>query len=214
MITDIPTEQTTAFTDVFLAVLAMVAIAALRPHAGRDRWKVAVWSWVFGLLALSATLGAAAHGLDIPPGVRTALWQPLFLALGALVGLFVVAAVYELRGRGAARRLLPFMLGMAVVFYGLTRLFSGMFRVFLIYEAAAMVLALLIFLSLARAGRRGAGIIAVAIVINIVAAAIQESESVAVTWIWSFDHNGLFHLVQMVAVVVLVIGLRRSLAET
>lgn len=213
MITDIPTEQTTAATDLVLGLLAVAAIVVLRRYSSHDRWKVGIWSWVFGMLALAALLGALAHGLEISSGVRTLLWQPLFLALGALVGLFVVAAVYDLRGRRQAGRLLPVMLGLAAVFYGLTRLFEGAFRVFLVYEALAMLLALGIYLQLARSGLRGAGLISAAIVLNMIAAAIQESESVSVTWIWAFDHNGIFHLVQMVAVVVLVVGLKKSLAS-
>jgi len=211
LITEIPTERTTAFTDLLLAALSLAAIAALRPLAARERWKVTIWSWVFALLALGATLGALAHGLDLAASTRTLLWQPLFLALGALVGLFVVAAVYDLRGRKPALRLLPLMLGLALAFYALTRLFAGAFRVFLVYEAAAMILALVIYLVLARAGRPGSFVIAAAIVLNLVAGAIQESESLMVTWLWRFDHNGLFHLAQMVAIVVLVVGLRISL---
>jgi len=99
------------------------------------------------------------------------------------------------------------------LFFLLTQLIRGSFLVFVIYEAVAMLLALSIYAYLAVRHRRdGAALMAVAIVLNIVAAAIQASGSVSLTVIWPFDHNGVFHLVQMVAVVVLVLGLRRALA--
>lgn len=144
--------------------------------------------------------------------LKDLLWQPLFLALGLVVALFVVAAVHDWQGRGVSRRLLPVMLLVGAGFFGLTRIATGTFLVFIIYEAVAMVFALVVYGSLAANGKlRGAAIVAVAIVLNIVAAGIQASGSVAVTVGVPFDHNGLFHIVQAVAVVVLVAGLEQGL---
>ena len=48
---------------------------------------------------------------------------------------------------------------------------------------------------------------------NIVAAAIQASGTVRLNLGVPLDHNGVFHLVQMVAIVVLVAGVGRSLGN-
>jgi hypothetical protein len=150
--------------------------------------------------------------MEMSEELKDLLWQPLFLALGLVVALFVVAAVYDWKGRGVSRRLLPVMLLVGAGFFGLTRIATGTFLVFIIYEAVAMVFALVVYGSLAANGKlRGAAIVAVAIVLNIVAAGIQASGSVAVTVGVPFDHNGLFHIVQAVAVVVLVAGLEQGL---
>ncbi len=187
-------------------------MAYLRRWRERDRWKVTVWSWVFGLLAIAGLLGAVAHGLALSEGVRDLLWQPLFLSLGLVVALFVVGAVYDWRGRAAARRILPFMVVVGVAFYGITLILSGGFLVFVLYEAAAMLFALAAYLALAARRRlAGAGWMAAGIALNIVAAAIQATGAVSVTLIWPFDHNGVFHLVQIVAIVVLMHGLGTSL---
>ena len=50
--------------------------------------------------------------------------------------------------------------------------------------------------------------IAASVAVNIVAATVQATEAVEFTVIWSFDHNGAFHLVQLVAIGLLVRGLR------
>jgi len=47
-----------------------------------------------------------------------------------------------------------------------------------------------------------------------VAAAIQATQAASFTFIWPFDHNGVFHLVQMVALVVLCAGLQSSLVSS
>jgi hypothetical protein len=94
----------------------------------------------------------------------------------------------------------------------LTRVVAGTFLVFVVYEAVAMLFALVLYATLAiRRTLPGAATIAVAIVLNIVAAGVQASGSVAVTVVVPFDHNGVFHVAQTVAVVVLYVGLARGL---
>jgi len=199
-------------TDVVLAVVAVVCIVRLRRFRDADPWKVGLWSWVFGLLAFAAALGAVVHGLEMSQATSDVLWHPLFLSLGLVVGLFVVAAIYDWKGRTASRRLLPVMLLTGVAFFVLTRIVTGTFLVFVAYEAVAMVFAFVLYTGLAMGKRlEGAGTIAAAIVLNIVAAAIQATGSVTVTIGVPFDHNGLFHVVQAVAVVVLVVGLEKGL---
>jgi hypothetical protein len=132
--------------------------------------------------------------------------------LGLVVGLFVVAAVHDFLGGQASRRLVPVMVAVGVGFFVLTRVVAGTFLVFVVYEAVAMVIALVLYATLAiRRTLPGAGTIALAVVLNIAAAAVQASGSVAVTVVVPFDHNGVFHLVQTVAVVVLYVGLERGM---
>jgi len=206
------TELTTAATDGLLGILAVIGLVILSSYRDRDSWRIGVWSSVLTTLAVVSLLGTVVHGLALSDTARDLIWRPLYLLLGLLVALFVVAGVYDWRGRITAGRLLPVAVVVAVLFFLLTQLIRGSFLVFVIYEAVAMLLALSIYAYLAVRHRRdGAALMAVAIVLNIIAAAIQASGSVSLTVIWPFDHNGVFHLVQMVAVVVLVLGLRRSL---
>ncbi|MGH8658414.1 MAG: DUF6962 family protein, partial [Gammaproteobacteria bacterium] len=46
---------------------------------------------------------------------------------------------------------------------------------------------------------------------TIVAAAFQANRNIELTLIWTFDHNGVFHLIQMTGLVALVAGLRAAL---
>ena len=54
-------------------------------------------------------------------------------------------------------------------------------------------------------------LMAAGVLVTLIAAGVQASGAVSVTLIWQFDHNGLFHLIQMVGVVLLVAGLRAAL---
>lgn len=208
----IVTELTTAATDALLAVLALVCIRHLAVRRSADPQKVTLWVLVLALLAVASALGAVAHGLDLSPDILWLLWQPLFLSLGLVVALFVVAAVYDGFGAAAARRLLIPALVAGGAFYLLTLVFPGTFMVFVLYEAVAMLVALALYVRLAiRDGQKWAWLMVLGIGLNIVAAAIQASGTVRLDLGVPFDHNGVFHLVQMVAIVVLVLGVGGSL---
>lgn len=209
-----PTELTTGATDALLGILAYGCVLYLSRYRQVDRWKVGIWMWVLGILAAAALLGAIIHGFDLSHALSQLLWRPLFFLLGLLVALFVVAAAYDMSGRSAARRVLVLMIPLSIAFFGITQLASGTFLAFIVYEALAMCLALGIYVSLAaRRQLRGADLMAAAILLNIVAAGIQASSSVSFTLVWPFDHNGVFHLVQIMAVVVLMFGLRAALCN-
>ncbi len=123
------TELTTAATDALLALVCVCPIAGISRFRAQHRWKTRLWSWVLGLLALAPSLGAIAHGLDLSPGLRNLLWQPLYLALGIDVALFVLGGVYDWLGEEVARRLFPGVVLIRGLFYCVTLMMSGAFVV-------------------------------------------------------------------------------------
>ena len=207
--------MTTAATDLALGVLAVGCASYLVRFRESDPWKVTLWSWLYGMFAAAALLGALAHGFAWSAAVWDLLWLPLFLLLGLTVALFVVGAIYDLRGLPAARRSVPFLMVLAFVFFGVTQVASGAFLVFVLYEAAAMLFALGVYGYLAATeANRAMSLMVLGVGLNIVAAAIQATQAASFTFIWPFDHNGVFHLVQMVALVVLCAGLQNSLVSS
>lgn len=213
---DVPTEQTTAVTDGVLALLALGSVRLLFRLRASDPWKAKIWSTAFACLLIGSALGAIAHGVHVSQRVRALLWPAIYLSLGLLVALFVVGAVRDLWGERAARRLAPAMIAIAVVFFAATQLIDGAFVVFVIYEAAALSFALLGYVWLALNRRLpGAGLMAAGILVTLAAAAIQATRLVpSITFVWIFDHNGLFHVVQMLGVVLIAFGLRVALVRT
>ncbi len=211
-ITHSPTEQTTAITDIFLALFAFGSLVYIRQFKNSALGKINIWSWIFGLLTFSALLGTASHGLEMSSKVNFYLWQPLYLSLGFVIALFVVAAAYDIWGNTSARRLLPIMLAVAFIFYAITLLGSGSFVIFILYEGVTMVIALVAYIWLATVKQlRGAWLMVAGILITIIAAVVQASKAITFTLIWDFDHNGAFHLIQSVGVIFLVAGIRASL---
>lgn len=205
-------EGTTAATDAGLAVLVGTGMAWLRrvtpSSALRTTWLVAL-----GAFALAAALGAIAHGFALSVEARQLLWQPLYLSLGVAVALFVVAAVGAAWGAAVGRRALPFLLAAAGVFYLLTRVTHGDFLVFVVYEAAGILFALGVHARLAIGGWAGAGLVAAGLAVSLAAGAAQAVDRISLHLVWTFDHNGVYHLLQGAGLAILLSGLRQMLAQ-
>jgi hypothetical protein len=210
-LTSSPTELTTGATDAILAIECLFILIFLWRTPTNDRWKRGLWCWVFGLLAFVSVLGALTHGLAMSESLRVMLWRPLYLSLGLIVGLFLVGAVYDWRGLAAARRLVPWSVGLGIIFFMVTEIFSDAFIIFVLYEAVAMTVSLMIYSYLAVSNRlKGANIVATAVFLNLLAAGVQAS-NLSFTLVVPFDHNGVFHLIQMVALAALGLGLHMGI---
>lgn len=207
-LTQIPTEQTTAITDLLIAVLAIAAVTFLR-RRGPAGLRGQLWRAVFQLLAIAGLLGGVAHGLVLGETAFTVTWWGTYLALSLLIAAFFLATARDLWGDLSARRLVIPAVVVALAFYGYFVFEPDSFLPFILYESAVMVFALLAYLWLAwRQQLPGSAWIAASIAVNIVAALIQATGSMHFTVVWSFDHNGAFHLVQMLGIALLVRGLR------
>jgi hypothetical protein len=203
------TELTTAATDAVLAVVCAALVWWL--FDVRPSWPRSVWLWLFALTALASGLGAAAHGFALTDRARNALWQPLYVSLGLTIALFVVAAISDWRGEAAARSFLPWALAIGIGFYAMTYFLNGAFIIFVAYEAIAMFFVLGVYSTLwLSRSLPGAPLIVVGIALSIVAAAVQASTMTVRAGV-TFDHNGLFHLIQLVGMVVLASGVRLTL---
>lgn len=202
-------EQTTAATDLMLAGTALGAIWRLRTGRG---WRARLWQLAFGLLAMSSLLGAIIHGLRLSAATRERLWQPLNASLALVISFFIMLAIGDRWGENVSRRISPALISTAPAFVWISRRFQRGFLTFIIYETVAMTIALAIYIDLAYRYRfPGAPKIAFGILVTILAAAIQNSSMELHVGGVVFDHNGLFHLVQIVGLLFLMEGAQASI---
>jgi hypothetical protein len=207
---DIPTEQTTAATDALLAILAfIITIKIYQSGKGVDLKKTRIWICVLGLLTFASVIGAFAHGFQMSRLTNLVLWQPLNLSLGLAVGLFAVGVVYDFRNLTLPKAMIPVVLVCAIIFYTITVIFPNALAVFIICEAILMLFTFVAYTILAsRKTIKGAGLMAAGILVTIIAAVIQAIKGIKVTFIREFDHNGIFHIVQMIGLIILLKGLQ------
>jgi hypothetical protein len=208
---DSPTEQTTAITDLILALQSLAAIVMLRrSHVNRPMWTD-VWKMFFGLLCIASFLGAIVHGIQMTTSFQTAIWGTIYLALGLMMVMFTIAAVTMTWKHELSRRSVPFCLAIAIAFFVTTQLWSDSFVLFVVYEAISLILALTLYSACFWFRREpGSEFLAAGIVVGFAAAIVDTQASLQVTMIWTFDSHGIFHLVQMLSLLLITIGIQMS----
>lgn len=205
------TEQTTAATDLILGIQTIGLAAYLQRFYPRNPWRTRLWQALMLLSSAVALAGTVAHGMVMARETYELLWQPMLICLGLVVATFVLAAVYDLKGQAAARKLLPGCIGVALVFYGIIQIPGATFLYFILYEIVGMVFALGVYGYLGVKKRlAGAFPIVLGILLQILAAGVQAAGPFEVRLIWLFDHNGIFHLIGMLALFVMVFGAARG----
>jgi hypothetical protein len=97
------------------------------------------------------------------------------------------------------------LLAVGFSFFGVTVVWANTFQAFVVYEMLALFLVVGIYsISAVRERTSGSILMTAGAVLTIAAAAIQATLTCNFHCVWTFDHNGIFHLVQLVAVVCLV----------
>jgi hypothetical protein len=189
-------EPMTLATDYLLAAgAAVMGTLALRRAAGEDsrRW----WGVAFIALALAAALGGTHHGFGLQ-----VLWKPTLLVLGiASAGMVAGSAVATTRGMGRLALLALAAAKLALYWIWVWR--DDRF-IFAVADTgfAFLVLALLHYLNCRRAGSVW---ILAGVAVSVAAAAVQAS---GIDLHRHFNHNDLYHLVQLGALLLYYRGVR------
>lgn len=178
-------EPMTVATDYLLGAVAIVFAVRL--------WRAGVrmWALAFAATAAAAVLGGTYHGLAWQP-----LWKPTVYAVGA-ASLFLLAQL----GRALAIvGLLKFTT------YAVWMLTHDDFR-YVIYDYGATLLIMAVY----GAVRRNWWIVG-SVAVSVVAAAVQQSGFALHR---HFNHNDIYHLIQIVALWMLYRGgLRLTTSST
>lgn len=211
-ITNSMVEQTTAITDLLLALVALICVFYLRKFKEKNSFKVWLWTGVFSLVGVSAFLGTIAHGFEMSEFANNLIWQPLYLSLGLLMSFFISAAIYDIWGMALTKKLLPYNLALGVFFYGLTLIWSDTFIIFSLYQATAMLFALFGYIVLnIKNFKFGLALTLLGIAISITAAVLQTTSLSLFLGGLEFNKNGIYHLVQTIGIIFLTLGAKKSL---
>ena len=205
-------EPATMATDYLLAVAGGFFAARLWRASRRHRSAAAGWwSAAFVTMALGAAAGGTHHGFAEPLGEagRWLTWRLTLYLLAATSFLLVAATAFAV----LAKRLRTLVVGLALLKLVAFALFlsrHGEFR-YVVYDygsAMAVVLLLQVWVGL-RSGKPGAGLLIAGVLVGFVAAVIQQS---GFDLHRHFNHNDLYHLVQLLALWLFYRGALRQTA--
>jgi hypothetical protein len=190
-------EPATFATDLGLSALSVGCAIALGRRARADGSHAALWlAATLAAAGVAALAGALAHGFgpELPPYAADALWRATLHA-GGLMSFCLIASAAAAALRGPARTAVYVAaLVELAAFTGWVALQPEFRWLVFDYGVAIAAAALLHVLRLRRGDRPGAAWILAGLGVSVAAALVQRSGFALHP---HFNHNDLYHVVQM-----------------
>jgi len=212
--TDVPVEQTAAVTDLILVALAVWGILHLKIVVKTPSWRRTIWTSFFYLMLIVCMLGVVVHGVHLLDSTRLHLWHVLFFFLGFFLMSFTLAIICDLCGEEVSKKLLPYLMLAGAGFFILAISIPNGFFGFVVYQFLIMIPVIIGYTRLAFKQKRGAALWMVAAgIFSMIAVVFQVNTKLQFSFIWTFDHNGIYHLVQSVGILLFIVWLKVSFKE-
>jgi hypothetical protein len=189
-------EPTTLLTDYLLAALVLGFALRLGRNARPGQVSRWMWSLAFYTSAAAALAGGTYHGfiLYLPPLAGVLLWKVTVYAVG-LASLFLFAGAVFSGFAGNVRRVLLFLALLKFTVYVAWMALHNDFR-YVIYDYVPTLIFVLLLQGAALWRRRepGASWVIGGILVSFAGAGVQAS---GFSLYEHFNHNDLYHVIQM-----------------
>jgi hypothetical protein len=199
------TEPATMLTDFLIAAICVAFAVSLDRAALSLVSARGLWALSFAFTAIAAIIGGVVHGfaLHLTGAAKHRLWKATQYALGLTSLAILAAAVLAFVG-GAVRQ---WLLGLAVakfVTYGAVVARRDDYSVVVVdYGASMLMMAVLAILAWLRTGAPATPLLLGGVVVSAVAAAVQVKNIAPHP---RFNHNDLYHVVQIGALYLFYLG--------
>ena len=200
------TEPMTMITDYLMGALALVlAVRLLRDGVAPGQTSIRLWAVALLMTATASFVGGSYHGfIDLLPAPTAAvMWKLTLAATGIGSACLLAAAVYAGTAGTLQRVLVLLVVGKLAAY--LWWIASRNDFIFVIYDyGSALVLVLLLAWFARPTGLTAAsGWITAGVVVSVLAALVQARRIAPHP---QFNHNDLFHVIQMGALYLLYRG--------
>ncbi len=209
-ITTIPTEQTTSVTDLFLALVCIVFFILFFVQFYKTKNSLYFfWSLIFVLLFAASFFGAVLHGFFLSGDIKNLIWIPIKLFIAISISLFASTSYCDMRNCRLKGSLAVLFILTAVCFYTIDLYRDSRYFILVSFELAALMFsgAVYLYLSIKRKSLKSIFMI-LGILITMIASLIQYSGNLSFSFLWEFDHNGIYHLVQIPGLFMFFLGVK------
>lgn len=199
-------EPMTAITDWILGVLALVL--AIRLRVVPPQRSVTRWRWGFVFTAIGSVVAGTYHAVGVQAGASTliTLWKTSAFAVGLAVFFMLLATASSRLPPQAARFLVLFAVLQLLLYALWTLTHNDFVSVITNYGTAMLIVAAVHLITYSRNPESARWVLA-GIAVTAVGSLIQAFR---VAPYHHFNHNDLFHVIQMVSLVLLDRGARSS----
>lgn len=191
-------EPMTAFTDLLIAILSLVFAFRLGRGANRaQRW----WCAAFVATAVAAFTGGTYHAIrfQASPALLFSLWKATVWSIGVTSLALVAGSATALTSPRTARVLVA-LAGLQFLIYAAWMWTHDAFIFVIADYGLALVCVTAIHVARYRRAPRCSRLVFASIAVAVLAAAIQAS---GFSLHQHFNHNDLYHVVQMIALYLL-----------
>lgn len=197
---DIPTEQTTAATDLVLAIQTAVMALLLISNPLLHTFKGFLWIGIFSSIFLTALFGTIAHGFKMSKQTNTILWQILTLCFSICYVLLFSSLVYDILGLSAGKYslLISSLLGLVLVLFCLKFPSFVPKIIYIGVGLGVVILAAGAWLTF-RIRMPGSGFLLAGMLLASVATVVEARQKMYFKLIWEFDHHTGYHFFQFLA---------------
>jgi hypothetical protein len=197
------TEPTTMITDYLLAGIAIfLAWQIFRKNQSKS---ARLWAWGLIMTAVAAIAGGTSHGfsLYLSETAKSVIWKTTVYAIG-ITSLLMLSGTILASLQGVWQRFLLGMIFIKFLFYAYWMISHNEFK-YVIYDYAPAMLLIIVLQTSARFKYKAASApwLISGIVVSFIAAGIQLS---GFTIHEHFNHNDLYHVIQMVALYIIYRG--------
>ena len=190
-------EPMTLATDYLLAaVTAAAGVLTLRAAHGQASRRG--WAAAFMALALGAALGGSHHGFRFEP-----LWLPTLMVIGVASAAMLAGSAFATARGGLRTGLIVLALAKLALFWAWVWRDD---RFIWVVADTGVAFALVALLHALRWRQRGSGAILAGVALSVVAGLAQAS---GIDLHRHFNHNDLYHLIQLVAILAYYRGARQ-----
>ena len=200
------TEPMTMLTDYVLGALALgLALRLAGAASASGQLTIRLWAFGFVMTAVAAIVGGTYHGLIrmIPPGAGRVLWKITLISTGFGSASLFGAAVMAAAAGPLQWALLAIVVLKLLVFLEVVLTRDNFLLVVIDYGSALLAVLLAAWFLKPTGITPAAGWLAAGVGVSVVAGAIQAFRLAPHP---RFNHNDLFHVIQMAAIYCLYRG--------
>lgn len=206
---DVPTERTTAATDLILALQTGLYTFFMYSDARFHTFRGYLWMGVFAGICTTSVLGTVAHGFMMKKRTNTILWQILTATFSICYVLIISVFVHDLTGPqgGMLALWVTGSLGFALTVYCLKYPAFVPKIIYLGVGLGVLILGVVLWLVLVDKVPGYRAILG-AMAASIAATAVEARQKFRLTLRWKFDHHSAYHALQFIANALFFAGAR------
>lgn len=203
-------QITSAATDFLVAFFSFIYSYSLISN-NEHRLRSSLYSSMFLLNGIAALLGGIYHSIILPKLYINIIWILIFFCLNWFLILLALTATYDYYHR--IKGLFFFIASGLLTLIILLKM--QFFVFFIIFEFIIMIYALCVYSLLAWTNQlKGAIWMSAGFIVMMIGGVVQTFHQVEFNFIWTFDHNGIYHLISLIGATLLFFGVKKDVNGT